>query len=74
MFRIPSHDHALLSSFIPAARNMSIEDITTDIRRGKNNRRDFVVNADVVTTEKIYEKDLDSLIQDVSKPVCLITH
>lgn len=46
---------------------MSIEDITTEIRRGKNDRRDFVVNADVVTTEKIYEKDLDSLIEDVSK-------
>mmetsp|Transcript_13034 Transcript_13034/g.27440 ORF Transcript_13034/g.27440 Transcript_13034/m.27440 type:complete len:416 (-) Transcript_13034:143-1390(-) len=47
-----------------AARNMSIEDISTEIRRGKNDRRDFVVNADVVTTEKIYEKDLDSLIED----------
>lgn len=50
---------------------MSIEDITTEIRRGKNNRRDFVVTADVVTTELMYEEDLDSLVVDVSENITL---
>ena len=46
---------------------MSIEDVTTEIRRGKNNRRDFVVTADVVTTEKMDQANLDSLVADVSQ-------
>ncbi|KAL3811060.1 hypothetical protein ACHAXA_004571 [Cyclostephanos tholiformis] len=41
-----------------AQRNMSIEDITTEIRRGKNGQRDFVVNAEVITTEKMDEDHL----------------
>jgi hypothetical protein len=34
-----------------AQRNMSIEDVTTEIRRGKHGQRDFVVTAEVVTSE-----------------------
>ncbi|KAL7528885.1 hypothetical protein ACHAXR_003558 [Thalassiosira sp. AJA248-18] len=44
-----------------AQRRMSIEDISTEIRRGKNNRRDFVVTAEVVTTEKMDQEHLDEL-------------
>ena len=45
---------------------MSIEDVTTEIRRGKGNRRDFVVTADVITTERMYQEGLGSLVADVS--------
>ena len=41
-----------------ARRNMSIEDVTTEIRRGKNGQRDFVVNAEVVTAEKMDQEHL----------------
>ncbi|KAL9179914.1 hypothetical protein ACHAXT_007884 [Thalassiosira profunda] len=44
-----------------AHRNMSIEDVTTEIRCGKNNRRDFVITAEVVTSEKMDEEHFDSL-------------
>ncbi len=47
-----------VSWLILAQRNMSIEDITTEIRRGKNGQRDFVVNAEVITTEKMDEDHL----------------
>ena len=49
-----------------ASRNMSIEDVTTEIRRGRGNRRDFVITADVVTAEKMDQHHLDSLVADVS--------
>lgn len=41
-----------------ARRNMSIEDVTTEIRRGKYGQRDFVVNAEVVTAEKMDQEHL----------------
>lgn len=47
-----------------AGRNMSIEDIATEIRRGKDGRRDFVVNAEVAMSSKIDQEDLDSLIKE----------
>jgi len=47
-----------------AHRGMSVEDITTELRMGKDNRRDFVVNAEVITTEKMDEKDFDSLLAE----------
>jgi hypothetical protein len=37
---------------------MSIEDVTTEIRRGKYGQRDFVVNAEVVTAEKMDQEHL----------------
>ena len=37
---------------------MSIEDVATEIRCGKNNRRDFVITAEVVTSEKMDEEHL----------------
>jgi glycine cleavage system regulatory protein len=50
-----------------ASRNMSIEDVTTELRRGKNNRRDFVINAEVVTSETMDQEKLDSLVADFDK-------
>ena len=49
--------YCLLTTTI-ARRNMSIEDVTTEIRRGKNCQRDFVVNAEVVTAEKMDQEHL----------------
>ena len=40
---------------------MSIEDITTEIRVGKNNERDFVVWAEVITTDKMEMEHFESL-------------
>ena len=50
-----------------AERNMSIEDVTTEIRRGKNNGRDFVINPEVVTTEHMDQEHLDSLLAEFQK-------
>lgn len=47
-----------------AYRGMSVEDITTELRQGKNNRRDFVVNAELVTSEKMDQKQLDDLLAE----------
>ena len=54
-----------------AERNMSIEDVTTEIRRGKNNGRDFVINAEVVTTEHMDQEHLDSLLAELQKNATL---
>lgn len=51
---------ATISELI-AAKGMSIEDITTEIRRGKNGRRDFVVTAEVITTEKMDREHFEEL-------------
>ena len=50
-----------------AQRNMSIEDVQTEIRRGEHNKRDFVINAEVVTTSRIDQEDLDSVFADFQK-------
>eukprot|EP00985_Skeletonema_marinoi_P008281 scaffold3712_cov145-Skeletonema_marinoi.AAC.3 len=50
-----------------ASRNMSIEDVQTEIRRGEQNKRDFVVNAEVVTTSRMDQEDLDSVIAEFKK-------
>ena len=47
-----------------AQRGFSIEDITTEIRRGRTNKRDFVVTADVVATEKLDKEHLDSILAE----------
>ena len=47
-----------------ARRNMSIEDVQTEIRRGNNNTRDFVINAEVVTTYRMDQEDLDSVFAE----------
>ena len=47
-----------------ASRNMSIEDVTTEIRRGSGNRRDFVINMDVVTAVKMDQEHLDAMVAD----------
>ena len=47
-----------------AQRSFSIEDITTEIRRGRTNKRDFVVTADVVATEKLDKEHLDSILAE----------
>ena len=51
----------------PANRRMSIEDITTELRRGKNNERDFVITAEVITTRRMDQEDLDSILAEVSQ-------
>jgi hypothetical protein len=43
---------------------MSIEDVQTEIRRGNNNTRDFVINAEVVTTYRMDQEDLDSVFAE----------
>lgn len=51
-----------------ARRNMSIEDVQTEIRRGKGNgKRDFVINAEVVSTTQMDQEDLDSVIAEFKK-------
>jgi len=47
-----------------AHRRMSVEDITTEIRRGEKGRRDFVVNVEVVTSQKMDQENLDSLLAE----------
>ena len=47
-----------------AQRGFSIEDVTTEIRRGRTNKRDFVVTADVVATEKLDKEHLDSILAE----------
>ena len=47
-----------------ALRNMSIEDIQTEIRRGKNSKRDFVITAEVVTTSRMDQEELDSVFSE----------
>jgi len=47
-----------------AQRSMSIEDISTEIRRGRNGHRDFVVTAEVVTSIKMEQENLDSLVAE----------
>lgn len=56
---------AAIAEFV-ASRNMSIEDVTTEIRRGKGNRRDFVTNMDIVTVEKMDQDHLDAMVAEVS--------
>mmetsp|Transcript_18170 Transcript_18170/g.27504 ORF Transcript_18170/g.27504 Transcript_18170/m.27504 type:complete len:398 (-) Transcript_18170:216-1409(-) len=50
-----------------AHRRMSVEDITTEIRMGEKGRRDFVVNVEVVTSQKMDQENLDSLLAEVSR-------
>ena len=50
-----------------ARRNMSIEDVTTDIRMGKGKQRDFVIDADIVTTEDMEQEHFDSLLAEFEK-------
>jgi len=49
-----------------AQRGFSIEDITTEIRRGRasKSKRDFVVTADVVATERLDQERLDSILAE----------
>ncbi|EJK65411.1 hypothetical protein THAOC_13728, partial [Thalassiosira oceanica] len=42
----------------------SIEDVTTEIRRGRTSKRDFVVTADVVATEMLEREHLDSILAE----------
>jgi len=50
-----------------ARRNMSIEDVTTEIRMGKEKQRDFVIDADIVTTEDMEQEHFDSLLAEFEK-------
>jgi len=46
---------------------MSVENLTTELRRGKCGRRDFVVNADVITCHVQEEEELKKVINDIQK-------
>jgi len=50
-----------------AGLGMSVENLTTELRRGKCGRRDFVVNADVITCHVQEEEELKKVINDIQK-------
>lgn len=50
-----------------ATLGMSVENLTTELRQGKSGRRDFVVNADVITSQIMEEEELKEVINDIQK-------
>lgn len=46
-------------------KDLAIENIVTELRQGKNGRRDFVVNTDVTTTLDMNEGDLGHLLNEI---------
>ena len=46
---------------------MNVENLSTELRRGKNGRRDFVVNADAIMCQILQEKELKQIIDDIQK-------
>ena len=56
---------ASLAEFV-AQRNMSIEDVSTQIRiRKEDKQRVFVTNMDVVTANHMSQEQLDNFLADV---------
>ena len=56
---------ASLAEFV-AQRNMSIEDVSTQIRiRKEDKQRVFVINMDVVTANHMSQEQLDNFLADV---------
>ena len=49
-----------------ASKNMSIEDLTTELRLGKNGRREFVVKARVSSGNLADKENLEACIEDIS--------
>lgn len=48
-----------------ANRNLSIENISTELRVGKNGRRDFVVNCDCVTNDIMTQGKRDVIVREL---------
>jgi len=48
-----------------AERNLSVENMATELRVGKQGRRDFVVECDCVTYQKLNKDDRDELVRDI---------
>ena len=46
--------------------NLSVENITTEIRLGEGGRRDFVINCDCTASRKLENPELDALFGDFS--------
>jgi hypothetical protein len=46
--------------------NMSVENLTTELRTGKGGRRDFVIDAECVSSYKLNKDDLNQLFHDFS--------
>lgn len=50
-----------------ALKGLSVDNISTELRRGYNGRRDFVVDTDITTVETLNEDGLHRLIQDLQQ-------
>jgi predicted amino acid-binding ACT domain protein len=48
-----------------AQRGLSIENVTTEVQRGKGGRQDFVVNADCVVTSYMDHEHLQAMLNDL---------
>ena len=48
-----------------AQRKLSVESLTTELRVGKQGRRDFVVECDCVTSQKLTKDDRDEIVRDI---------
>lgn len=44
---------------------LSVENVSTDLKRGKGGRLDFVVEADCVTTTHLDKEEIQKLVEDV---------
>ena len=44
--------------------NLSVENITTELRTGKNGRRDFVIECDCTSPDILSTKELNLLVDD----------
>ena len=49
-----------------ASKGMSIEDISTELRVGKNGKREFIVQASVSSPNWSHREDLTACIEDLS--------
>lgn len=57
---------ARLSSAL-ATRGLSIENISTDVTRGKDDRRDFNVSADCVVTSYLDQEQIQAMVDELTK-------
>jgi glycine cleavage system regulatory protein len=56
---------AVISELI-TGNGLSIETMNTDLRLGKNGRRDFVVNADFTSPVALDQDELKAIVDDIS--------
>lgn len=46
--------------------NISVENLTTELRIGKGGRREFVIDAECVSSQKLNKDDLNNLFHNFS--------